>query len=229
MKKWFDGNFARKTNLRGFNSYVAQKPYEEYQVDLFFMPESDGEEYRQALIMIDIFSKFMTVVPLKEKQAVPVLEAIKEGISNMGRKPEVIYSDDEGSFNSKQAQEYYDKENIKHLITRGHAPVAERAVRTIKNMLYKRMEAKPDLNWYDVDVLSNALTTYNYRNTHTSINITERCQEGLQHHDGEDEAGGESGAEPEISKHRGGRRGPNLHQTQELRQEAGARLERDQA
>ena len=43
VKKWFDGNFARKTNLRGFNSYVAQKPYEEYQVDLFFMPESDGE------------------------------------------------------------------------------------------------------------------------------------------------------------------------------------------
>ena len=63
----------------------AQNPYEEYQIDLFFMPESDGEEYRQALIMIDIFSKFMTVVPLKEKQAVPVLEAIKEGISNMGR------------------------------------------------------------------------------------------------------------------------------------------------
>ena len=90
------------------------------------MPESDGEEYRQALIMIGIFSKFMTVVPLKEKQAVPVLEAIKEGISNMGRKSEVIYSDDEGSFNSKHAQEYYDEKNIKHLITRGHAPVAER-------------------------------------------------------------------------------------------------------
>ena len=73
VKKWFDGNFAKKTNLRGFNNDVAQKPYEEHQIDLFFMPESDGEEYRQALIMIDIFSKFMTVVPLKEKQAVPVL------------------------------------------------------------------------------------------------------------------------------------------------------------
>jgi hypothetical protein len=34
------------------------------------------------------------------------------------------------------------------------------------------MEAKPDLSWYDADVLSNALTTYNYRNTHTSINMT---------------------------------------------------------
>ena len=64
----------------------------------------------------------------------------------MGKKPEVIYSDDEGSFNSKQAQEYYKNENITHMITRGHAPVAERAIRTIKNMLYKRMEAKPDSN-----------------------------------------------------------------------------------
>jgi hypothetical protein len=79
VQKWFDGNFVRKTNLRGSNSYIAQKPYEEYQIDLFFMPETDGEEYQQALIMIDTFSKFMTVVPLKLKQANEVLEAIKKG------------------------------------------------------------------------------------------------------------------------------------------------------
>ena len=45
-------------------------------------------------------------------------------------------------------------------------------MRTLKNMLYKRMEAKPDLSWHDADVLSNALTTYNYRNPHTSTNMT---------------------------------------------------------
>ena len=61
------------------------------------MPESDGEEYRQALIMLDIFSKFMNVVPLKETQAVPVLEAIEEGSSNVGTKPEVIYSATRGA------------------------------------------------------------------------------------------------------------------------------------
>ena len=172
VKKWFNNNFVRKTNLRGFNSFIAHHPYQEYQIDLFFMPESDGKEYQQAILMIDVFSKFMTVVPLKLKQADAVLEAIKQGIENMGKKPEIIYSDDEGSFNSKQAQQFYENENITHLITRGHAPFAERAIRTIKNMIYKRMETKPESNWYDPEVLSNALVTYNYRNKHRMTNHT---------------------------------------------------------
>jgi hypothetical protein len=172
VKKWFGENFVRKTNLRGFNSFIAQHPHQEYQIDLFFMPESDGEEYQQALMMIDTFSKFMTIIPLKFKQADDVLEGIKKGIQQMGKKPEVIYSDDEGSFNSKQAQEYYEKENITHMITRGHAPVAERAIRTIKNMLYKRMEAKPESNWYDTEILSNSLVTYNYKNKNRMTNHT---------------------------------------------------------
>ena len=115
--------------------------------------------------MIDTFSEFMTVLPLKLKQANEVLEAIKKGLQNIGKKPEVMYSSGEGSFNSKQAQEFYENENITHMITRAHAPVAERAVRTIKNMLYKRMEAKPDKSWYDPEVLSNSLVTCNCKHT----------------------------------------------------------------
>ena len=66
----------------------------------------------------------------------------------------------------------YEHENITHLITRGHAPFAERAIRTLKNMLYKRMEVKPDNNWYGPEVLSNALVTYNYKNKNSSTNHT---------------------------------------------------------
>ena len=43
VKKWFNNNFVRKTNLRGFNSFIAHHPYQEYQIDFFFMPESDGK------------------------------------------------------------------------------------------------------------------------------------------------------------------------------------------
>ena len=52
------------------------------------------------------------------------------------------------------------------MIARAHAPIAERTARMIKNMLHKRMEAKPDKNWCDPEVLSNSLATYNYKNTH---------------------------------------------------------------
>ena len=46
VKNWFERNFIWKTNLRGFNRYIAQKPHQEYQIDSFFMPETDGEEYQ---------------------------------------------------------------------------------------------------------------------------------------------------------------------------------------
>ena len=58
-----------------------------------------------------------------------------------------------GSFHSKQAEEFYKKHNINHIITRGHAPYAERAIKTIKNMIYKRLESKPDAKWYSTEIL----------------------------------------------------------------------------
>ena len=36
IKDRFNKNFIRKTNLRGYNSFIASEPYEEFQMDLFF-------------------------------------------------------------------------------------------------------------------------------------------------------------------------------------------------
>ena len=68
--------------------------------------------------MIDIFSKFMTVIPLKTKQPSDVLDGIEEGINNMGDKPLTIYSDDEGSFNSKDVKDYLLKTRF-NILSRG--------------------------------------------------------------------------------------------------------------
>jgi hypothetical protein len=46
VKAWFDKSFVRKKNLKGFNSYIAQHPHEEYQMDLFFINDLDDQEYR---------------------------------------------------------------------------------------------------------------------------------------------------------------------------------------
>ena len=119
VKTWFNNKFARKTKQLQ-NSYIANHAYEEYQMDLFFMKDTDGEEYNTGLLLIDIFTKFATVVPVKSKQADDILEAIKQGFKNMGKLPEMLYTDDEGSFHSKQAVSYYRDNKIKHLITRTH-------------------------------------------------------------------------------------------------------------
>jgi hypothetical protein len=98
-----------KNNLKGYNSYIAKYPHHEYQADLFFINDLEDQEYTIGLLMIDIFSKFLTVVVVKSKAAEDILNAIKEGFDNMGEYPEMLYTDDEGSFHSKQAEEFYKK------------------------------------------------------------------------------------------------------------------------
>jgi hypothetical protein len=158
VKKWKDQNTERKINLRGNNSFIADKPYEEFQMDLFFFSDLKDKTYDGALLMVDIFSKFVSAVPVKSKQIPEVLEAVKQCIHKMGGKPMTIYSDNEGAFVSNIIQKYFKDESIRHIVTLGHAPVGERTIRTIKNMIYQRVE-KTKKPWHEE--LFPVLLTYN--------------------------------------------------------------------
>lgn len=107
--------------------------------------------------MVDIFSKFVSVIPIKNKLIPTILTAVKEGIEKMGGKPETIYSDNEGAFVSNELQKYFRESGIRHITTLGHAPYAERTIRTIKQMIYDRL--KLDQQWHEV--LYPVLLTYN--------------------------------------------------------------------
>lgn len=168
VKQWKEQNIERKTNLRGFNSFIVSEPLEEFQIDLMFFSDLKDKEYPGGLLLVDIFTKFTTVQPIKSKQIPDVLEALKKAITYMG-KPKTIYSDDEGAFVSNVIQKYFKDNDIRHIITRTHAPVAERQIRTIKDMIYKRID-KTDKRW--VDVLPQALITYNYKNEHSTTGMT---------------------------------------------------------
>ena len=47
VKSWKDRNIQRKINLRGFNSFIASEPKEEYQMDLFEMPVARYKDVRK--------------------------------------------------------------------------------------------------------------------------------------------------------------------------------------
>ena len=139
---------------------------------MFFINENDEQKLTIGLLLIDIFSKFMIVVPLFSKQPQDLLDGLEEGFKNMGGKPESIYTDDEGSLNSKLLQDYFKQNNIKHITTRTHAPVAERAVRTIKDLIFRRLEKNPSLMWYDTKILANSLVMYNYKMVSSATGFT---------------------------------------------------------
>ena len=56
-------------------------------------------------------------------------------------------------------QRYVDQQNVRQIITLGHAPVAERTIRTIRDMLYKRLEHAKSKKWNEL--LYQVLLAYN--------------------------------------------------------------------
>ena len=142
-------------------------------MDLFFMADQDvAKKYKSALLMVDIFTKWTQVVMVPGKKWWQVLPGIKKLIPMMDGKPKTIYSDDEGAFNSKEIQKYFNDEGIRHLVTRSHAPVAERQIRTFKNMIYKRLEAPINEGKQWFDLLDQVLVTYNHGREHSSTKMT---------------------------------------------------------
>jgi hypothetical protein len=175
VKAWFKSNVEQKRNLKGYNSFVVDGPFEEFQVDPCFFGDLKDKEYKGGLVIIDIFTKYATMIPTKDNKAPTFLEALKKGIQNMGGKPKTIYADSEGAWFNKEIKDYLEENNIKLIITLNHANVVERVIRTLKSMIYKRIEAAEQNDgevkgW--IDVLYPVLLTYNRRMVHSSTKFT---------------------------------------------------------
>ena len=175
VQAWFQKHVEQKRQLKGYNSFVASEPYEEFQIDLAFWYDLKDPEYPASMFIIDIFTKYLSIIPMKTNNATTFLETFKKGIEKMGGVPKTIYCDDEGSLHNKAVKQYLQDNNIRLIITLAHAPVVERAIRTIKHMVYTRIETAKKKNdeekrW--VDVLYPVLLTYNVKLKHSATNMT---------------------------------------------------------
>ena len=163
-------------NYRSTNSYTAPFARYQFQIDIMDMVpltkepevniETDNGEPRYALVVIDIFSKLANVVPMTNKDGQSVLSALKDSFKKMGH-PMVIYSDDDGGFKTV-VKECFEGEGIQHIITRTHANVAERFIRTIKNMIHDRVRFNK-AGW--TSMLTPSLNKYNSRE-HSSTKMS---------------------------------------------------------
>ena len=191
VKEWKSKQtFGQKAKPRGSNSFIAQEPYQEYQCDLFFFPKPRSSEIQRtratwrgeqrlwskttnALLIVDIFTKFTQVVPLKSKQIPDVLAGLQECLKLMGsgaaRSPQSMYMDSEGALVSRDIKAWFESVDIKAIYTLGHAAVAERQIRTVKDLIYRRIE-HTGADW--VTKISEVLHTYNHKMVHTVSKFT---------------------------------------------------------
>ena len=100
------------------------------------------QRYRAGLVCIDCLSKYAVVVPVRRKETGSVIQGTKKTIEKMGKKPEIIYTDDydEKAIASGEFQAYVESESIELYRTRGPPAFAEHFTKTFKDKLCKRVE-----------------------------------------------------------------------------------------
>ena len=134
---------------------------EQFDADLMSVgnlsKENDG--IRFLLFVIDIFSRFLWVKPLKDKTAKSVLSAMKEVFKE--RKPIKLRSDKGGEFNNRWFKEYMKDKHVHYFVTQ-NAPKAnyvERVQRTFRVMMYRMMRQKRNHRY--IDDLDKLVKNYN--------------------------------------------------------------------
>ena len=151
-----------------YNSFIAEGPLEQFQIDLVYMPKSwHNKGYEYILSCVDVFSKKGEMTPMKKRDSKTTAGAIKNLFEKMGI-PKTIYSDQGTEFNNKDVLKILEENNVKIIFALDHAPFVESFNKTMKNKLYKYMAYHDTANWSDVlDILVDA-----YNNTpHTSTGI----------------------------------------------------------
>ena len=125
---------------------------------------------RFLLYVIDIFSKYAWVVPLKDKKGVSIVAAFQSILKQSNRKPNKIWVDKSSEFYNASLKKWLKDNDIVMYSSRnvGKSVVDERFIGALKNKIYKYMTSISK-NVY-IDKLDDIVDEYN--NTyHTTIKM----------------------------------------------------------
>ena len=95
------------------------------------------------MIIIDIFSKYAWVVPLKDKKSVTIVDAFQKVLNRSDHKPNKIWVDKGSEFFNSYFKKWLKDNDIEKYSSynKGKSVVAEGFIRTLKNKIYKHMTA----------------------------------------------------------------------------------------
>ena len=163
------------TRIKNFQrrKVIVTRADETWGIDLAQMDSyvTDNDGYKFIMCVIDVFSKFAFCVPLKNKTALSILNALKEIISKSGRTPEKIWTDQGAEFKNKDMISWCKANKITLYSTYGDSKsvVAERFIRTIKTKIQMQMTETKNKNW--VKILPELVNNYN-NTKHSTIKMT---------------------------------------------------------
>ena len=167
-------NELHKPIIKKFNKREVYSSFKDniWGVDLADMQllSKFNKGFRFLLCVIDIFSKYAWVIPLKDKKGISIVNAFQIIFKKSNRKPNKIWVDKGSEFYNNSFKKWLKDNDIEMYSTNneGKSVIAERFIRTLKNKIYKYMTSISK-NVY-IDKLDDIVKKYN--NTyHTSIKI----------------------------------------------------------
>ena len=100
-----------------------------------------NKEIRFLLCVINIFSKYAWVVPLKDKKGVIIVTAFQNILKQLNRKPNKIWVDKGSEFYNVSFKKWLQDNDIAMYSTynEGKSVAAEGFIRTLKSKIYKYM------------------------------------------------------------------------------------------
>ena len=167
VNDWLEGNRAytlhRKSNRKFRRRPVLVRgPNFQYQADLMdYQPlakENNGNRY--LLTVIDCFSRFASIIPVKNKTATVVANGLKKAFKFMGH-PQKLQTDLGKEFYNSVVKQFLEENKIHHFSTDQElkAQICERFNRTVREKLKKYMTAKKSLRY--IDALPGLIQNYN--------------------------------------------------------------------
>lgn len=170
IQKWLESNFAYTLNRQ--IKKVKRKPRvivsgidDQFDADLADMSDknysdaNDGVKF--LLIVIDIFSRFLWVQPLKDKSAETVLKAFQKIFSKSKRIPRRLRTDRGSEFTNEKIRQFMTQKKIFQMFTSNEvqANYAERVIKTLKSKIFKFMVNKNTFEY--VKDLQKFVNSYN--------------------------------------------------------------------
>ena len=156
----------KRTRKPKFRRTLVFKPRDLWQIDLLDMQkyskENDG--YRYICVIIDCFSRYVWVKPLKNKTGKATVKAL--ALLLMNERHKLVQADQGTEFFNRDVKRMLEAFGPKlyHTYTDKKAAIVERVQRTLRGRLGRLFTKRGNFKW--IDKIDDIVTAYN--NTHHS-------------------------------------------------------------
>ena len=153
-----------------FRRTLVFRPRDLWQIDLLDMQKYSklNKGYRYICVIIDCFSRFVWVKPLKNKTGVSIVNAL--ALLIMNERPKLIQADQGTEFFNKNVKRMLEAFGPKlyHTYSDKKAAIVERVQRTLRGRLGRVFTKQNTHNW--IDKIEDIINSYN-NSYHRSIKM----------------------------------------------------------